>query len=311
MRSALVLQVILLGWAAPLAAQTLEGRVVLGPAATPVSGATVELHRVTSSAGEIADSTTSAVDGSFSFALPEDSDPVALWLAAARNEGVLYFGPATHAGQVADGEYTVVLYESTIVEEPPTDLRLAVRHLVVTPGTAGGYDVAEVMDIVGPPGVTLVPASDTMAIWSSSLPSSARGPRAIQGGVPTEAVSFADGEVRLNTMLSPSGARVTFVYATERPDLEIRIDHPTDRLDIVVYDPSAAVTGARPANSVVRNGQELQRYELTDIAPGAVISISSRVSEPVGGRPIWWGLLGLVLLSAAAGLWWWDGRSAR
>ena len=245
----LVLPAFLLGGALPAGAQTLDGLVVLGSGGAPVSGASVELHRVTSVSGEVVDSTVSQADGSFSFDLPEDSDPVALWLAAARHNGVLYFGPATHAGQVSEDPYTVVLYESTIVDSPPGDLRVAVRHLVVTPGVSGGYDVAEVLDIVGPKDVTLVPASDTMAIWSTSLPGSARSPRAIEGGVPTEAISFADDAVHLNTMLSPSGARVTFVYTTARPDLEIRIDHPTDRLEIVVSDPAAEVIGANPAGS--------------------------------------------------------------
>ena len=149
-----------------------------------------------------------------------------------------------------------------------------------------------------------------MAVWSTSLPSSAVGPRAIQGGVPEEAISFFDGQVRLHAMLSPAGARITFVYATERPDLELRVEHPTDRLEIVVSDPTAEVTGARSLGSVERNGLALQRYELTDVSPGAVISVSSRVSRPVGGSPLWWGLIGLLLLAAAAVSWKWDGKAA-
>jgi len=293
----------LAGEVGSLSAQTLEGRVVHGVDSSAVAGVTVELHRVTGTAGAVVDSAVSEPDGSFEFRLEESIASDALWLAAARNEGVLYFGPARHAGQPAEEAYEILVYDSVSVVGPQPDLRVGIRHLVITAGTSGGFEVAEVIDVLGPAHETLVPVSDTLAIWSSSVPVSAVAPRAIEGGVPPEALSFESGQVVLRSTISPLGARITFVYTTRSPELEIQIEHSTDRLEVVVAGMNAEVTGALPANSSLTGSQPVFRYTAEDLLPGATVSVSVPQPSGSGGQALIWVLIGLGFLVPAGILW--------
>jgi len=286
-----------------LPAQSLEGRVVHGVDSSGVAGVMVELHRVTATAGSVVDTSVSSPDGSFSFGIDQAGSSDALWMAAARRGGILYFGPARHAGQSAGEAYEILVYDSMSVTAPPADLRVGIRHLVVTAGPTGGFEVAEVFDVLGSAHRTLVPVPDTLAIWSSSLPASAISPRAIEGGVPPDAVSFESGEIVLRSTISPLGARVTFVYATRSPELEIRIDHPTDRLEVVIAGLDVEVTGASPGPSTLSGGQTALRYTSENLLPGATVRVS--VPNPPGAGPqaLIWALIGMALILAAGIVW--------
>jgi len=288
-------------------AQTLAGRVVHGSDSSTVAGARVELHRVTASSGSVVDSTLSARDGSFSFRLPETSGGD-LWLAAARVQGVLYFGAAQHAGQGADGPYEIRVYDALTVSALPDDLRVGMRHLVVTRGQFGGFDVAEVIDILGPADRTLVPVPDSLAIWTTALPASAVAPRVLEGGVPIQAVAFAAGRVELRSMLSPVGARLTYVYAMRETELELAIEHPTDRLEVVIAGMDAEVTGATPAGTSAMGTETVSRYEATGVAPGTRIRVVVAAPPRVGGSALVWAAIGAALLLAAGALWWTGSR---
>ena len=286
-----------------LPAQTLEGRVVLGADSSGVEGVPVQLHRVTATSGAVVDSTVSSADGSFEFRLAEDSGPGALWLAAARHEGIQYFGSALHAGQPVGGPYEILVYDSITVTTPPPDLRVGIRHLVITSDPSGGFDVAEVVDVLGPSDRTLVPVPDTLTMWSSSLPASAVGPRVIEGGVPPEAVTFESGRVLLRSMISPMGARITFVYTTRQPELEIRIEHPTDRLEVVIAGLNVEVSGAELGESSLPGDPSIRRYQARNLSPGATVMVEV-AGPPESGRSAWiWALIGVALLLAAAILW--------
>ncbi len=286
-----------------LQAQSLQGRVVYGVDSSAVAGVRVELHRVTATAGAVVDSTISLADGSFQFGLEDGTGSDALWLAAARHRGILYFGPARHAGQTLDGEYEVLVYDSVTVTTPPSDLRVGIRHLVITAGSAGGFEIAEVFDVLGSAELTLVPVPDTLAIWSTSYPASAVDPRAIEGGVEPAAVTFESGQVVLRSMISPLGARVTFVYTTRSPELEIRIDHPTDRVEVVVAGLDVEVTGASPAASSVTGGETVLRFTAEDLLPGATVRVAAAERPGPGRQALVWALIGIGLLLAAGILW--------
>lgn len=289
-----------------LAQSELAGHVVHGVEGGGIAGAAVELHRVTTDGGSVVDSTVTAADGSFTFRLP-DEEGRPIFLAAARRDGVRYFGPALHAGVETGQAYEVAVYDTMAVSAPPEDLHVGVRHIVVTRGRGGdGLDVAEVVDIIGDDDRTLVPAADTLALWTTALPAGAREPQALEGGAPVGSVVFDGGRVRLRAMIAPAGVRVTYAYGIDGDELKIPIEHPTDRVDVVVAGVDAEVGGAAHAETSTRNGQLMHRYEGTDLEPGETLE----VRIVTGGETdpwVWiWVGIGSVLL-AAAGLVAWMG----
>lgn len=296
------------------APSALAGRVVHGVEGAGIGGAHVELHRVTSGGGAIVDSATAGEDGSFRFRLSDDeSRPI--FIVAARHQGVRYFGPALHAGLSSDGPYEVPVYDTMLVSTPPGNLRVGVRHIVVTPGPGGGLDVAEVFDIVGADDRTLVPAGDTVALWSTALPEGATEPTALEGGVPSDAVEFADGRVQLRSMIAPAGVRLSYTYGVPDDRIELPIEHPVDRVELVVASAEAEVEGATHAETTTRDGRVIHRYEGASLEPGETLGVRLVARGGAGGggvsdRWVWiWAAIGGGLLAAAGALWW-TGRAA-
>lgn len=293
----------------------LAGRVVHGGGGVPegadrpgVPAATVELHRVTADEGAIVDSVVTSDDGSFRFALSDDEERP-IFLVAARHQGVRYFGPAMHAGMESEGPYEVAVYDTTAVSAPPSDLRVTVRHVVVTRGPAGGLDVAEVIDIVGPPDRTLVAASDTLTLWSTALPEDAAHFQELEGRMPTGGVEFIDGRARLRSMLPPAGVRLSYTYRVRGETLKLPIEHPTARVELVVAGAEAEVRGAAHAETSTRAGRLMHRYEGASLESGETLEVRLVRSGGATDRWVWiWAAVGVGLLTAAGALWY-TGRS--
>lgn len=290
-----------------------DGRDVLDLAAEPEPGErtgvpsmTVELHRVTADGGSVVDSTVTGPDGSFRFSLSDDEERP-LFLVAARHQGVRYFGPAQHAGFEPESPYEVVVYDTSAVASAPADLRVAVRHVVVTRGPAGGLDVAEVIDVIGPTNRTLVAASDTLALWSTALPDEAAMVEELEGQMPTGAVEFLDGRARLRSMVPPAGVRLSYTYRVPGETLELPIEHPTARVELVVAGADAEVRGATHAETSTRAGRLLHRYEGTALESGETLEVRLVEAGTGGAGDPWvwiWLAVGTGLLAAAGALWW-------
>ncbi|MFW6089385.1 MAG: hypothetical protein ACODAB_06505, partial [Gemmatimonadota bacterium] len=295
-----------------------DGRDVLDLAAEPEPGElpgipsmTVELHRVTSDGGAVVDSAVTDDDGSFRFVLSDDEERP-LFLVAARHQGVRYFGPALHAGIEPEEPYEVVVYDTSAVASAPAELRVAVRHVVVTRGPEGDLDVAEVIDVVGPADRTLVAASDTLALWSTALPDEASRVEELEGQMPTGAVEFIEGRARLRSMIPPAGVRLSYTYRVPGETLELSVEHPTARVELVVAGADAEVRGATHAETSTRAGRLVHRYEGASLEPGERLEVRL-VAAGAGGtgdRWVWiWLAIGTGLLAAAGALWW-TGRRA-
>lgn len=290
----------------------LNGRVVKGAGAERdtarregLTGLTVELHRVTAGGGEVVDSTVSGSDGAFRFELAGDDEARPLYLAAVRYEGIRYFGPALHPGMTSEEPYEIPVYDTVLVSATPPGLHVGVRHVVVTPGMDGGLDVAEVIDVAGPDDRTLVAASDTLSLWSTALPDGAEGPQVIEGGAPSDVVRFAAGRVLLGSTLTPLGVRLSYTYRMDGDELELAVEHPTDRVEVVVAGAEAEVSGASHAETTTRSGRLVHRYEGTALEPGDTIGI--KLLAAGGGIDRWalvWAALGLALLAGAGALAW-------
>jgi len=289
------------------------GRDVLDRTAEPEPGEragvpsmTVELHRVTADGGSVVDSAVTGADGSFRFSLSDD-EARPLFLVAARHQGVRYFGPALHAGLEPEGPYEVVVYDTSAVAAAPAGLRVAVRHVVVTRGPGGGLDVAEVIDVVGSTDRTLVAASDTLALWSTALPAEAAQVEELESQIPTGAVEFLEGRARLRSMIPPAGVRLSYTYRLPGETLDLPIEHPTARVELVVAGADAEVRGAAHAETSTRAGRLLHRYEGASLAPGETLEVRLIADGTGGAGDRWvriWLAIGAGLLAAAGALWW-------
>lgn len=300
-RSVLVGALLVLCAVQPGMGQDLRGHVTVADS-LPAGGVRVELHSVSQTAGAIVDSTIAAADGQFEFSLPALSEPGSIFLAGARYEGVLYWGAPIHASNPEEFvDYGITVFDTAVVANAVASLQTAFRHVVITPGHAG-LQVSEIIDVVGVPDRTLVPAGDSAFVWTGALPSNAQAVLPGQGGVAPEDLAVSDQSIGFAGALPPSGTRIVLEYLVPGVEYSLRLAHPTERLDLLVM-PQAGMTlqvdGLVEASVGTDMTVPVRRFTAAEMAEGSTVSVRVAVEEPGRGRAWVWLLVSLALGVAA------------
>lgn len=290
---------------APSAARaqvSLEGRVISGADSAAVGPLAVELHRVGPEGGAVLDSVRAGADGRFRFRIDTAGAAGSLFLAAVRRDGVVYFGPALHAGSTSEEPYRVVVYDTAAATGPVGGARVTLRHVVVSPAGPDLVEVAEIFDVVGTGDRAWVPGPDSVAVFRAPLLAGVRSWEPLEGGLPARALRVADGALEVRAALSPAGFRAGIAYLASGPDLVIPVEHPTERLDVILVGAEPGrVEGLVPAEAPpMAAGGRARRFVGSGLAPGDRIRVEVAVPASSRGRVILWVGIGLALLAAAA-----------
>lgn len=288
------------------AQSSLEGRVVHATTSAPVSSVMVELHRVTEAGGGLTDSVRVDPEGNFRFELLAGSEPEGstVWIAAARYEGVLYFGPPVHAGMSTDDLYQIAVYDTVTLSEPAADLVTGMRHVVVSAiaDHGGVIQVAEIVDISNEGPATYVGDDPSAVLWRMPLPAGAMQGSVLEGGLPADAVVFEEGSVGLMGTLPPPGVRLAIQYVVPSDELELEVAHPTENLDVLADQGGGPieVMGLDPGEAPEIPGSVILRFAGQDLDVGARIQV--RVSSPRvpsrGAAWIWLLAAGILVVAA-------------
>lgn len=300
-RAALLLFALLFfGRAAPVPSQELTG-VIVRPDSTSVAGVTVELHRVTEEEGALLDSTRTDGSGRFSFPLPDDQ-PGALFLAGARYQGVLYWGPPVHSTAQPDaGDYPVLVYDTLQVQSPALDLGTTIRHAVITPAS-NALQVEEIFDVRGRPDRTLVPASDSSLVWLGALARGAQGVLAAPGGVPPEDVVVLGDRIGFRGALPPSGIRLVIQYFVRGLEYQVTTGNSIGRLELLAMPgPGTLFEVSGISEAPARTGMPVpvRRFTASELEAGETVSLAVTFQDPPRSKAWIW-LLAAFALGAAA-----------
>jgi hypothetical protein len=299
--SASVAALLLLNAARPGIGQDLHGRVTLADS-LPVGGIRVELHGVSETAGAIVDSAIAGPDGQFDFSLPGATEAGTVFLVGARYGGVLYWGPPIHPMNPDElVDYSVAVFDTTLVAEPVESLQSAFRHVVVTPGP-DRLQIAEIIDVNGVPGRTLLPSDDSVFVWTGALADNSHGVFPAQGGVPPEDLAVRDGTIGFAGALPPTGIRVAVDYMVSGTEYTLRLEHPTERLELLVM-PRPGLTLQVDGLVEAPVGSDVpvpvRRFSAADLSETATVSVRVGVEEPGMGQAWVWFLVALGLGVAA------------
>jgi hypothetical protein len=300
-RSASVAGLLLMCAVQPGVGQELRGRVTLADS-LPVGGIRVELHGVSETAGAIVDSAIAGPDGQFDFSLPGSTEAGAVFLVGARYGGVLYWGPPVHPTSLDElVDYSVAVFDTTLVAGPVGTLQSAFRHVVVTPGP-GGLQIAEIIDVKGVPGRTLLPSGDSVFVWTGALADNSSGVFPAEGGVPPEDLAVSNGAIGFAGALPPTGIRVAVEYMVSGTEYALRLEHPTERLELLVMprpgmtlEVEGLVEGSVGSDMPV----PVRRFTAVDLSATATVSVRVGREEPGMGQARVWFLVGLALGAAA------------
>ncbi len=283
-------------------AQDFRGTVISGSDSLPIPGSTVLLHRVTTNAGVVVDSTRTDASGRFALTVAEEDEPGALYVAAALSGGVSYFGPALHPGMDVPDPYLIVVHETERITVRPVDSSIRFRHVVVAPTAHGLVQVTDVIDIDGRPDRALAMEPETEPIWVLELPAGVQSWSPIQGGLAGEALSLTDRRVEVRAVLPPSGMRVAFNYYREGPGVDLTSAYPTDRIEVILVDAEAerleGLEPGRPTDLPSRG--TAARFVASGVGAGEAVGLVLAVESPPRGPALTWVVIGLIMLAAAA-----------
>jgi hypothetical protein len=280
------------------AARTVDGR-VLRPGASelePVRNLWVTLHRVAPDGAGPLDSIRTDARGAYRFRYTPTGDERAIYFAAASYGGVAYFTPPLAAPAVAGETAEIVVFDTTSAYVPIT---VRGRHLVVSAADAReDRSVVEVYELSNDSTITLVsPSAASPPTWMGVLPAGARDPRVTEGDIPQEAVTFANGRVRVVSPIPPGVKQLVYTYtlpASAFP-LSMPVGFPTDVFEVLIEDPAGSARGAQleEVESVTVDGRRFRRFLAQDVAANAVSIVD--IPRVTGGWDARY-VIGLTLL---------------
>jgi hypothetical protein len=270
----------------------------------------VVLHAVNLTGGRPVDSVATDGNGRFSLRHAE-RDTTATYLVSVEHDGIGYFSQSMSAvGSRSETASTLVVYDTSHTEP---EILLLERHLIIRSLASDGTRRVVELLVLGNSGVlTRISDDSTRPVWQGAIPSSA-----IQFDVGESDVSpqtiYRQGDSVVVIAPAPPGEKqvlVSYLVPANVEELSIPIDHPIERMNVMLEDSSATIA-AGPLE--FRGFEQLDqipffRYSASPVLPGTEVSVS------FGGpgwslMQLWWIVIPLAALSLVTGLWWWLKRN--
>lgn len=285
------------------------GRVVhvLAQDTTPAAGVWAVLHQITGQGGSAVDSSRTGPGGRYILrASTRDSGSV--YVVSVTHAGIAYFSrPVRALGSPQETAELLAVFDTSSAAPA---IALAQRHVIVRrPEDPGSRRVLELLVLVNSGDRTRVAPDTSRPVWQGRLPRGATGFQVGEGDVSTEAV-FRRGDAIAVAAPIPPGEKqilVSYVLPLNVDELEIEADQPIGRLNLLLEDSAATVSGGPLVAMGVEEleGISFSRFAADGIEPGTRITVGfgERRFSPTG---LWWMVVVLAAASLVAGLvpWW-------
>jgi hypothetical protein len=269
--------------AAPGAAREVRGVLTraVGTGGRPLAGAWVTLHRVGTDGAAPLDSTRTDASGRFSFRDRASGDTSALYFVSSRYAGIAYFTPPLRKMLVAGGEADLVVFDTTSAAVP---IHVQGHHIVVmAPDSTRQRRVIEAYELSNDSSITRVAGARERPTFEAILPDGAREPRATDGDVAADAVTFTAGRVQLFAPIAPGIKQLSLAYhvpATGEP-ITVASLAPVSVLEVLVEGTTGSVSGAglKETDFAVLGGRRFRRFLTNDAPANSVITIVAPAAQ--------------------------------
>jgi hypothetical protein len=301
----------LLAAAAPLGAQGRPGPLVLAGRAVRVAGrdsaalagALIVAHHIGQREQGPVDSLRSDAAGRFRFRIASP-DSGAMYVVSTLYAGIGYFSEPVSVREPGGADtLRLAVYDTSSSGAP---LNVGMRHVVVSaPGADGSRDVLDIVQVANPGATTRVARGGAAPTWRMRLPEGVQSFHVGESDVPATAVRQSGDTVLLSAPIPPGVKQLVMTYVLPRGEgaLQVPIDQPTARLELLVEDSSASASGAMlaAANPVQLEGRTFRRFSASRIAAGEAASV--RFGTRGGSRKLAW--VAIALAAALLGLGGW------
>ena len=286
---------------------TLTGVVTLG--ATPPRALTagwVVLHRVTMTQQGPIDSARLGPGGRYRLRIAA-VDSTATYLVSVFHDGVAYFSQPIIPGAFARPRVDTLRVFDTTTAGPPLAVRQRLLS-VAAPKADGSRDVLELQELDNPGDRTRIAADTLHPVWTGRLPAGAIQFSVGQGDFSAEAVARHGDTVALFGAIQPGGGRqlaYNYILPGGTGAWMVPVDHPLEKMLILLEDTTARVTGPGLRALGVRpiERRYFAEYEIDHVRAGALVAVTFphgpfRIDSLI---PFIAGGLGVIL---ALGFWW-------
>lgn len=243
----------------------------------PVSGAWVVLHRVGPDRAGPLDSVQSDARGRYSFKYARTGSADAIYFVSASHDGIAYFTPPLAEGKVSGDDGEITVFDTTSGHVP---LSLRGHHVVVSSADANARrSVVEVYELSNDSSVTRVAAGDspTGATWQTHISPAATNFKVSQGDISDQAVTFADGVVRVFAPLAPGIKQLSFSYSLPAKSfpLKLPLEKATGIYEILIEDKTGKVSGPhlREVDPVTVDERNYRRFLANDMPENSLAVI--------------------------------------
>lgn len=299
--------VLALGLPVPALAQGVRvlGRVVrvTGADSQPLSGTWVILHGVTAAGGAPVDSARSDGRGRYAVRAPA-LDSTALYVVSVTYQGIAYFTSPVHAfGRRVDTADVLAVFDTSSVTPAIT---IAQRHIVVRRAAEdGSRRVVELIVLSNTGSRTRIASDTSRPVWRGALPRGVAQLEVGQGDVSSEAVDVRGGTLVVTAPVPPGEKQVivSYLLPASAQALDLPVDQPVLRLNILVED-SAASVAEGPLAALGFEQMEGASFARFD---GVIPQGGGRVTITFGRGPLapgqwWWVVIVLAFGALAAAL---------
>ena len=262
----------------------------------PISGIRVVLHRVGSDRAGPLDSAITDARGRYRFRFATSGSPDAIYFVSASYDGIAYFSVPLRDPVTAGDDAQITVFDTT---SGPVPIHVVGHHLIVgSPDGQGRREAVEVFELQNDSSVTRVSGGRLQPVWTTALPHSATNARINPtGDISPNAVTFADGRVRLFAPISPGARQLSYAYQLPRDalPLSIALDEPTGVLEVLTEEPRATVTGANLTEVAPTStgGRTFRRFLAQNVPARSAIRID--VPFALGdSRMRWFAAVGIV-----------------
>lgn len=265
-----------MGGGARLGAQqiTVDGRVVYGPAAKPLAGAWVVLHRVQMQGrGGPIDSVRTGSAGRFRLVIPR-VDTSAMYVASSWHDGIAYFSEPIPTARGAAATLAPIAVYDTSSGGPPIRVARRLVTIALRRKEDGTRPALELLALENPGTTTRVTSDTTRPTWVGALPRGIVQFQAGQGDISGDAVGVRGDSVLVFGPIPPGGEKqlsYSYVLPATADAVTIPIDQPTGELDLLLEDTTTTVTAPGLESDGVQpiEQRRFASYRARDVPPGS------------------------------------------
>jgi len=258
--------------------RTVDGIVMHGEPKGPrsIGNVRVVLHRVGPDRAGPLDSMLTDAKGRYHFRYTPSGSPEAIYFVSASYDGIAYFSIPLREPVTRGEDAQITVFDTTSSAVP---IHVLGHHIILgAPNPQGRREAVEVFELGNDTSVTRVSGSAHRPVWEGALPRGATDAKLNPTGeIAPNAVSFANGRVRLFAPLSPGSRQVSYAYQIPKNALPVTypVEQPTGVLEVLLEEPRAKVAGAGLAEvqPTTASGRAFRRYLAQNVSGQAAVQI--------------------------------------